>query len=255
MENKPALIKTSLFRLRRILNLRQLIYIPLSLIFFFAIFYYLTRLIEPTSPIQNLFVTNISDQQVSLTWITQKPTKGEVVISEDGKFPLLPILGKKTYKDDGEKNLNRTGFYTTHQITINELTPNKTYQYLIYQGWKKVYQGSFKTAPTLSSLSAPNPVYGRVLSSDKKSPAVGAIVYLQAKTGKNSSALLSTLTNIEGRWSVDLGNLRTKDLKLNFKVSSSSAEQVVVESGTKGKFKATTAFGKDKPWPDIILGI
>lgn len=221
----------------------------IGLVLFFVLLYYFTRLVEPASLVQNLLVTNVTDHQTTLSWTTQKPTKGLVVVSEDGKFPILPMFAQKTYQDDGEKNSRRQGFYTTHHITVGELQPQKTYQYLIYQGWKKAYRGSFVTGPTLNSISAPNPVYGKVLDSDKKTGVAGAIIYFQA----TASAMLSTLTNAEGGWSVDLGNLRTQDLEMSYQLSTKSAEMVVVETGVRGKFKATTVFGKDKPWPDIIL--
>lgn len=217
-----------------------------------VLFLYFLKLIEPTSAPQNILVTNITDHQATVSWTTANPTRGLVVISEDGNFPLLPTFAKTTYKDDGEKKIGRERFYVTHHVTIGDLTANKTYQYLIYQGWKKMIQGKFTTGSTLASISTPNPVYGRVLSSDKK-PLVGALIFLQAETGKERSALLSTLTNIEGRWNLDLGNLRTGNLRTNFKIASKSAEMVTVEAGNRGKGKAFTAPGKDKPWPDIIL--
>lgn len=213
---------------------------------------YALKLIEPSSEPQNILVSNITDQQVTVSWTTAKATRGLIVISENGQFPILPTFAKEVFKDDGEKKLARQRFYTTHHITIGNLTPNKTYQYLIYQGWKKIIQGQFTTGPTLSGISAPNPVYGRIISA-RKTPLVGALVYLQAETNEKKSALLSTLTNSEGRWNLDLGNLRTKDLKFTYKISSNSAEMILVEGANKGRGKAFTTSGKDQPWPDIII--
>lgn len=212
---------------------------------------YVLKLVEPSSLPQNILISNITDHQATISWTTAKSTRGLIVLSEDGNFPLLPTFAKTLYRDDGEKNLKRERFYLTHHITVGSLVPNKTYKYLIYQGWKKMMQGSFRTGPILVSIATPNPIYGRVLSVDKK-PLVGAIVYLQAETDREKSALLSTLTNLEGRWNLDLGNLRTKNLRTAFKIASKSAEIVVVEAGNK-KGKAITTVGKDKPWPDIIL--
>lgn len=231
---------------------RYLIWIVIGLAVVIGLLLYALKLIEPSSAPQNILVTNITDHQATISWTTAKATRSVVVVSENGKFPILPVFAKITYKDDGEKKLNRERFYTTHHVTIDGLVSNKTYQYLIYQGWKKMVQGKLTTGPTLASIITPNPVYGRVLSSDKK-PLVGAIVYFQADTDKERSALLSTLTNIEGRWNLDLGNLRTRNLKTAFKIASKSAEAVVVEAVNKGKGKAVTTLGKDKPWPDIIL--
>lgn len=218
---------------------------------------YILKLIEPASPIQNLFLSNITDHQATLSWITGKPTRGQILLSEDNRFPLLPFWSKKWEKDDGEKSLNTTNFYLTHHITIGDLKPNQTYYFRIYQGWKSVYQGSFKTGITLSSILNPNPVYGRVLSSDQKTPVVGAIVYLGVEKEASNSSILSTLTNKEGGWSLDLANLRSRNL-YNFyllepKLATTAAEVLIVESGDESRFTARTKIGQDKPWPNIIL--
>lgn len=218
------------------------------LLFLLVIFllYYILKLIEPSGPPQNVLISNVTDHQVTITWTTQKPTKGALLVSDNGKFPILPIF-TKVFKDDGEKLLGKMNFYPTHKVTIDNLEPNKSYQFRIYQGWKKKYQGNFTTGPALSSINTPNPVYGRVISQDKK-PVIGALVYFSA----SGSSLLSTLTNNEGRWSMDLANLRSRDLKNPFKIASSSAEMVIVDN-SKTRVKATTTTKQDNPWPDIIL--
>jgi len=155
-------------------------------------------------------------------------------------------------KDDGDKSLPRPGFYTTHHVTLENLKSGKTYTFAIYQGIGKKYIGRLTTAQALSSLPSPNPVYGRVLDKNKK-PIVGAMVYLRAKNGSKSSTLLSALTNLSGRWSLDLGNLRTEDFKSAFPTSASTVEEILIYAGTKGTGKATTSPGKDKPWPDLIV--
>ncbi len=227
------------------------LYIVLGVVFV-TLLLYLLKLFEPTSPPKNVQISNISDHQATISWITDKPTRGQVIISEDGNFPVLPVFADTIYWDDGEKKSKVQRFYTTHLVTVDKLDPNKSYSYLIYQDWKKVSGGEFKMAGTLSSISAPNPVYGRVLDADQK-PVVGALVYFWVTTSREISSLLSALTNSDGGWSVDLGNLRTKDLKFTFPVSSKSAERVIVETGLKGPVQASVSAGQDKPWPNIIL--
>lgn len=231
------------------------------LLFLLLIFllYYTLKLIEPSSPPQNVLVSNITDHQVTISWTTPKATKGTLIISADGKFPLLPNFVPKIYRDDGEKRLNKTNFYTTHYITIDNLSPNKSYQFIIYQGWKKKVQSSFTTGSTLQSINAPIPVYGRVLASDKK-PVIGALIYFHAINEASSSAqaissaLLSALTNSEGRWTIDLANLRTSGSKNSYLTGKKIIEEViVVDTGVNNPVKAKTSTSSDNPWPDIIL--
>ncbi|MDO8452882.1 MAG: fibronectin type III domain-containing protein [bacterium] len=206
----------------------------------FGVLPLLIYLFEPSSPPLNIFLTNVSDKQATVSWTTLKPTKGAISI------------GKILYKDDGDKNLARQGFYTTHHVTLNNLQPSRIYQYVIKQGRHKQPGGRVQTGQVLESLQNPNPVYGKALTTDKK-PLVGAIVYFRISNGQSQSSLLSTLTNLEGGWTIDLANLRTKDLAKPFVVANSSLEEVVIEAGSKGNGKATTTPDKDTPWPDVTL--
>lgn len=216
----------------------------------FLFFIFIIELLEPFSYPLNINVSNITNAQASFSWTTEKPTKGEVFVSKNKNSPLLPYF-QKMEKDDGEKKLNKSGYYLTHHVTVKNLTSETKYYFAIFQGWRKVYEGEFKTGKILSSLSLPNPVYGKILNAKKK-PLVGAIVLLEVETSSVFSSLLSTLTNNDGRWSLDLGNLRTKDLNLNYKIASRATEKIIIETGQK-KFKARTRSGFDKPWPDVIL--
>lgn len=225
-----------------ILILAGVIYIVGAFIFF----------LEPYSLPQNLTLSNVTDHQLTVSWVTDKPTRGAIIVSKNNHFPLLPFFTKSKILDDGEKLINKTGFYTTHHVSADNLDPDSKYYFRVYQGLRVVAEGTVITSSTLSSLIAPNPVYGKVQTS-QKTPAVGAIVYLTVQNGATASAALSTLSNSQGGWSLDLANLRSKDFKSGFKIASRSAEIVVVEGGHLGKFKAVTKPGKDKPWSDIIL--
>ncbi|MFH0937321.1 MAG: fibronectin type III domain-containing protein [Candidatus Daviesbacteria bacterium] len=207
---------------------------------------------EPSSKPLNVFISNISDHQVSISWTTEKPTRGKILVSKGDNFPLLPIF-TKSYKDDGEKDISKTGFYTSHHVTIGNLDPQITYQFRIYQGFQKAYQGSLITAKTLNSLAGPQPIYGRVLAADKQTPAVGAIIYFQAGNEATKSSILSTLTNYEGRWSLDLSNLKDNSLTNIFPIDKETKELVIVEGGSSGRVKVERGSGKDSPWPDIFF--
>lgn len=203
----------------------------------------------------DIVVSNISDHQLSISWITQQPTTGEIVISPDGKYPLFPELTQQVYKDDGDIHLPTLGYYLTHQVTLTNLAPATKYYFRIYQGRKKVYAGSFMTAPTLSSIQSPNPIYGRVVLANKKSPVVGALVYLEvsATDSAKKSTVLSALTNSQGRWSLDLANLRSSDLKSPLSIDKNIVETLIINDGKHTRVRATSDINHDQPWPTIIL--
>lgn len=216
-------------------------------------FYLVTQFLEPSVSVENLIYSNISDRQTTISWTTSKPTKGAILVSENGDFPFLPFFIKDWLRDDSDKNLKKLGYYTTHHVTIGNLRPNTTYKYRIYQGNKKVSAGEFRTSDVLASISMPHPVYGRVLRQDGN-PVIGVVVYLQILNPGGNSSTLSTLTNKEGRWSIDLGNLRSGDLLHAFyQFDETMTEKITVQAVNLGKTEAQTEIGRDKPWPDIIL--
>lgn len=231
---------------------RFVFFIFLGVLIILTFIFLFSFIFEPTSKPLNIILSNQSSHQATISWITKKPTRSTVFVTSSKNLPFLPFF-IKLEKDDGEKNLVKRGFYETHHVTTGSLLENTKYQFVIFQGLRKVSQGTFTTGPNASSINTPNPVYGKVLNADKKSPSVGSIVYIRVIDKKNRSSLLSTLTNVEGRWSIDLGNLRTKDLKNIFPISKDSIETAIIEAGSKGRFSIESKPGKDKPWIDVIL--
>lgn len=225
--------------------------IPALFLLVLGVCIYITWLIEPSSDVKNILISNISDHQATISWTTKVPTRGELLVSSNFKFPILPIFSKDLQKDDLDKTSDKVGYYTTHHITIGSLDSSKRYNFRVFQGQKKVFEGSFKTGPTITGFIGPSPIYGKVLRSDKKTPVVRAIVYLRIIKNASSSALLSTLTNGEGGWSLDLANLRDANLRNHFILTKKSQEQIIIEAGNLGRVKAATTPGKDKPWPTI----
>lgn len=218
----------------------------------YLLFVFVVPFIEPFSSPKNVKISNVTDWQATVSWATPKATRDLVVLSEDTSFPIFPMFAKKKYVDDGDKGLKNLKFYTTHHVTVGELKPNTKYYFKIYQGAQKVHSGEFATGPTLASSTTPNPVYGRVIKADK-TPVAGAIVYFQAGQGETLSSLLSTLTNAEGRWSVDLANLRVQDLQKDYEATEDGTAKIVVEGGARGSAKHAGNFSGKNPMPDIIV--
>jgi hypothetical protein len=212
-------------------------------------------LVQPTSPVNDLRLSNISDSQVTLSWTTDKPTLGKVVLSDTNTIlKTNPFLGQKIIPETEGSNSNLRK--KIHYVTLKGLKKTTKYYYSIYQSDKLIYQGTFSTTDLVDTISRPNPVYGQILGSDYKTPLSGAIVYLRLSRGKEASAssmLASTTTNFDGRWSIDLSSIRTFDGKDYFKVDKTIQEQLIVEAGELGSVKSVTYPGKDKPWPTIFV--
>ncbi len=117
-----------------------------------ALFFGLLYITEPYSPPKNVLISNITDHQATVSWTTDKATRGEVVVVVE--------------KDKRGKSY----LHTFHLVTIGNIEPKKEYQFKIYQGMRKVYEGRLQTGSQLASISMPNPIYGRVVEEDKKLP-------------------------------------------------------------------------------------
>lgn len=241
-----------IFSISNFLTIRsRRFWIILSLIFLVillctgAVFLYISQ----STPL-NIAISNISDQQVTISWTTEKPVVGELMIRKSEKeFPIV-ALGNIFSRDVR----NRTA-KTLHYQNQKDLKPNNSYYFRIYHNGIQVYQGRFIAAPTLKSMTAPYPVYGTILSPDKKTPLAGVIVFLKLRTPKEStpSAILSAQTNFEGRWTIDLANARTLNLKNTYALHNKIIEEVIVEAGKYGRVKSATSINKDQPWPNLIL--
>lgn len=221
--------------------------------FFGTVHVFLQFITEPKSTVQNLLISNASDTSLSLAWTTESPTRGMVIISEKENFPFLPVLAGWKVKDDGEKSLKRSYLYTAHHVTVSDLLPGKKYYFRIYQGFHLTYAGQFTTLTSVTLPNLPSPQFGKIVQADGKSPAVGVIVFFQIEGEKHKSTLASTLTNLQGNWMVDLSNLRSEDGKGIYQVAKKDVGKVVVEAGSRGRYKNQRPIEDVKPWPTIIL--
>lgn len=203
--------------------------------------------IQPAVKNEKVFVSNISEKQATLSWVTKTPAAEWVLVTEqDNRFA-------RVFKDDKETFFLPVKASNLHYVTFANLDPNKTYKYKIYQNLKEVSSGTFATAPQSAGAKTIKIVSGQVLSADQKTPASGVIVYLQLLEGAQQSTLLSTVTDQQGKWQANILGAQTADLKNDFKIASKSAGLVVVESGS-GRFSTRFAVSNNtKSVPDIIL--
>lgn len=163
--------------------------------------------IEPTSPPKDVKITNLTDSGVSISWTTEKQTRGIVYFAErEGRLwsnPLAPYLGARLAFDDH-------GVYSRlHHVTLQNLDPEKDYKFFISTGLH-VYTRSlpdFKTLASEESPRVPFPAYGQVSARDGFNPAFPVIIYLSHE----DMLPASTVTNREGGWSFDLASLRSTD--------------------------------------------
>jgi hypothetical protein len=216
----------------------------LSLIFFV--------LTEPLSYPKNVSVSNVSSSSITLSWTTDLATPTKVSLVEPGILQYLPAFLYSSIGDDRDRNGKLEKKYLTHYVTLNNLKPNTRYLARIYVGVRQVYEQKLTTGPRVA-LQSPNLVYGKIVDAQKKG-AEGVLVYLRLQQSQSSSsALLSAITNNQGKWSIETSNARVRNLQKSFDWSKASYEVLVADDGKGNRFSATTNSKADKPWPNIVL--
>jgi hypothetical protein len=172
-----------------------------------------------TEPVpQDVIISNVSTNSVSIGWVTEVSSDGAVVLVENGSDSSQVIDKRGT---DKRKN---------HYVELTDLEPNSDYTFAIISGGER-YESegensfTFVTAPISSSIPTPNPVYGDGGSFSQDD----FVVYIINKS--QSSYPVSVIPNASGGWAADLSGFRDgEDLSL-VSVQDSDSLEVVVYSG------------------------
>jgi len=193
-------------------------------------------------------VTNITDNSLTLSWTTQKETSGFI------KYGESPSL-EKTLADDRDQLSGETGAFTTHYVTLVNLKPSTTYYYKIgSEGKVFPTQGQpyeSQSAMVAQGLLPPSDVASGIVSKPDGTPAEGAIVYLSMA----NTSPLSVQVKSSGSWLIPLNTARTTDLN-SFTEYDKEAQviDIFVEAGDSGHSSAVTTTKNDNPVPPITLG-
>lgn len=195
-------------------------------------------------PPENVRIANISDNSLSVSWMTGKSTTSSLILSTQ-KSRLARSVEFFACKSFGlkchiifDEIANPS---TTHYVFLRNLLPDTAYYYRLASGsdlWKYDSDGvllpSIKTAGTLPSLSMPQPVYSYVYEADGKTPVKGALVYFYLFEGtdrqKIKSQPLMTYTDSRGVWMLDFGNLRSQDTKNWVKPNYGDLAMIFIEA-------------------------
>lgn len=152
----------------------------------------------------NIELTNVSDDSISISFITTLPTKGYVsFVKGDGSTDLV--------LDDRDKSSGSAKDYSSHLITINRLTPQTEYSFkLVVNGREYLNNGNlFKVTTLKKPITTPpsqNPIFGKILRPDG-SIASDALVVLKIQ----NAGTISVLTNDKGEYLLPTNSLRNTD--------------------------------------------
>jgi len=195
---------------------------------------------------KNVQMTNISDTSFTVLWQTDEPSTGLLNLSQK-------TINSTAYDDrDVTGKMNK---YTTHSVSIKNLSPGTTYEgFIVSNGKKYPTTGKPYTFHTGASLSGNtvsfDPAYGIIKKFDGRS-AEGALVTLVL----GDSQMLSTLVRSTGSWMIPLNTLRSKDLSSYIQPSTENPMTGTLSIMLDTQKSEALVDSKNlSPVPDITIG-
>ena len=194
---------------------------------------------------ESITVSNITNSQFNVSWISDKPCVGKVVLIENNAI---------IYDDKGTDFQGKL-----HYITVNNLKANTTYSFLVQWG-ENVHDNQERnfqvtTGPVLMPVGTIQPA-GRVLLYDG-SPAVNAIVHITINGDNGPSSLLTTRVDTNGFWYIELINAREIDNQRLYKAFTNDSLIIsVTGEGNQSVHYEGAIFdnnGGKELYPDMIL--
>lgn len=189
-------------------------------------------------------ITNLTENSVSVSWITESEVIGSV------NYGTNSSLGVTALED-------RIGTTKTrvHHVTLKPLQPATTYYFKITSGKGQYGNGSnayaTKTASLIGTPPPPQTVYGTLLNEDGTAFSGRGIVYVSIPGGGQASTVINP-TN--GNWSISISTIRTKDLSSFVNLTSNTSLTLDIQAAQLGTSKATVKLVQTQPVPTMTLG-
>lgn len=179
---------------------------------------------SPDEKPENIRLTNVSDASFTLTYTTTKSVLGN--ISFGTKDPTQTAL------DDRDQKTGTPKQYTTHSITATGLTPETNYVFTILSGGSVfLNEGKPFTVITGKKITGKGEqkmtITGTILGIDGNHPG-NVLIYV---TSKNAQ-VRSVLSDANGKYILNLTNLRTKNLDSYTSLNTDIAMDLVALTNT-----------------------
>lgn len=179
----------------------------------------------PSEAPKNIRVTNSSDTSFTITFTTDTPTLGSISFGKDNTLRTILL-------DDRDQTTNTPHEYTTHSITVKNLSANTQYYFSVISGDTTYTNNGIPfnttTGPPLSGQSALKQVVSGTVALPPTNNGSGILVYMQASSGE----ILSTLSDLQGNYHISLENLRTSDLQQYVSLQKDDVISLTFTDGT-----------------------
>ncbi len=204
---------------------------------------------SPESTPKNVKITNISDTTFTISFLTDSATPGYV------KYGTEANKLQQQTSDDRDQLSGAVGQFTTHHITLRNLTPSTPYYVAIGTASREIYTDNGKpymvtTAPKIGGAPEALTAYGSVVTK-ASTPASDSIVYVSI----DSASPLSTLVKSSGSWAIPLSTARTKNLSSYISTTPDTNVDLFVQGKEASNIAtAKVTVSKTQPVATITLG-
>jgi len=205
---------------------------------------------SPTLTPKHVQFSNISDTSFTVTWTTDVPTTGAIIVDGNGIGTLYDERDETVTSQTTKPVL---GSYAIHSAIVRNTHPQTTYHIRILSGGN-LFQDGINPYTVTTGTAIPGtginlePAYGTVTLPSGQ-PAAGAIVYLTPEGGQTLSAFVTAT----GSWVIPLHLARTASLDSYIPVSDRINESIIIRS-TLGDATAVTDTLNDNPVPAMTIG-
>ncbi len=184
----------------------------------------------PSENPRDVRITNITDSSFTVTYTTDASVTGSVSLGQD-KTNSQIIL------DDRDQSSGVPKPYSVHSITVNNLKPSINYPFSINSGTTTFLNSNqpfqATTGPTLNVPGQTGGPTGPTLSGtillSNPTQDPNALVYVTTNNGQT----ISTLTNNNGIYSINLSTLRISNLSAFVQFTLTSQIQLLVTDSSK----------------------
>ncbi|MBN1331339.1 fibronectin type III domain-containing protein [Candidatus Dojkabacteria bacterium] len=219
--------------------------------------------------IENIQVTNVTETGVTYMWYTKEKTTGRLLVKEGGGRKVGTFYDDRDVEQDtetGEYKIKEEGLQKRHihHVSVTGLEPEKEYEVLVAgrilskdtdaEG-NKLPQ--IKTLIVNEDLETPDPMYGKII--DEEGNGKGDI-YVEAtlfKYGNNEeeieeSGKLSTYTNKEGGWTLDVTSFRNQQ-GIKYTVKADTVLRLETSNEEQVRYRNKFKLENYKPLVNIIF--
>lgn len=188
---------------------------------------------------QNIYLTNITDNSVVISWQTNTPAASFITFGQNSP-------GEQTILDDRDTDGPKP--HLTHYVTLKNLLAKTSYQFKIISGKLTSEVKTFDTATPLANQTGFPPVIGSVLDGNK--PLNDGIAYLSIPGAATESTLIKT----GGNFLIPLSYIRKTDLSDVYPLTENTTAKITIVSDTESSNLLFKSKINPSPLTPIKLG-